>query len=177
MAFVYQPEVWQSFFEVVSLAAATLTGLVAVALSMNIRFIAARPARGARAREALIALTVLLAVSILVLIPKQGRVALGIELIAASIMVLIISVRLQIQTTRRLPERNRRQWIIRIVALNSATLAITFTGASLIIERLGGLLWLIYSTLYCLIWSTYNAWTLTIRMPGALEGERADDRV
>ena len=42
-------------------------GLLAVALSMNIRAIAASLARIARAREALIALTVLLTLSIFVL--------------------------------------------------------------------------------------------------------------
>jgi hypothetical protein len=175
VAFVYTPEVWQDFFAVVSLAAATLTGLLAVALSMNPRSIAASPARIARAREALIALTVLLTVSIFVLIPQQGRVALGIELILLGIIVLVISIRLQAGTTRRLPARSRRRWIVRIIGLNSATLAITLAGASLVIGKLGGLLWLVYTTLYCLVWSTYNAWNLTIRLPGELEGERPSD--
>ena len=175
MAFAYAPEIWQNFFGVVSLAAATLTGLLAVALSMNIRAISASPARIARAREALIALTVLLTLSIIVLIPKQGRVALGIELIALSVVVFLISLRLEARTTRRLPARNRRRWIIRLIGLNSATLAITLAGASLVVGRLGGLLWLIHSTLYGLIWSTYNAWTLTIRLPGVLEGEQSEE--
>jgi len=175
MAFAYAPEIWQDFFGVVSLAAATLTGLLAVALSMNIRAIAASPARIARAREALISLTVLLTLSIFVLIPRQGRVALGIELIGLSFVVFLISLRLEARTTKRLPPRHRRRWILRLIGLNTATLAITLTGASLVIGRFGGLLWLIHSTLYGLIWSTYNAWTLTIRLPGVLEGEGAED--
>jgi len=65
--------------------------------------------------------------------------------------------------------------MIRAIGLNTATLAITLAGASLIAGRLGGLLWLIYTTLYGLIWSTYDAWSLTIRLPGALEGERPDN--
>ena len=175
MDFVYTPAVWQSFFDVVSVAAATLTGLLAVALSINPRALAASPARIARAREGLIALTVLLTVSIFVLIPQQGRVALGMELIILSIIVFVVSVRLQVMTTRMLPAPKRRRWILRILGLNSATLAITLAGASLIIGKLGGLLWLLHTTLYCLVWSTYNAWSLTIRMPGALEGERPSD--
>src|SRR5262245_7634586 len=133
MAFAYAPEIWQDFFGVVSLAAATLTGLLAVALSMNICAIAASPPRIAHAREALIALTVLLTLSILVLIPKQGRVALGIELIGLSFVVFLISLRLEARTTRRLPARYRRRWLVRLVGLNTATLAITLTGASLIV--------------------------------------------
>jgi hypothetical protein len=152
-----------------------LTGLLAVALSMNIRVVVGSPARIARAREALISLTVLLTLSIFVLIPQQGRVALGVELITLSLVVLVITLRLQARTTRRVPTRHRRLWILRIIGLNSATLAITIAGASLVVGRFGGFLWLIYTTLYCLIWSTYDAWSLIIRLPGALEGERPDD--
>ena len=61
------------------------------------------------------------------------------------------------------------------MGLNSATVAIGVAGVSLIAGRAGGLLWLIYTTLYCLIWSTYDAWSLIIRLPGALEGERPED--
>jgi hypothetical protein len=172
VSFAYSPEIWRDFYEVVSLAAATLTGLLAVALSMNIRAVVASPARMGRAREALIALTVLLTVSIFVLIPQQGRLPLGIELIAVSLVVLVLSLRLQTKTTQRIPARHRRRWTIRAIGLNTATLAITLAGASLVAGRLGGLLWLIYTTLYCLIWSTYDAWSLTIRLPGTLEGER-----
>ncbi len=47
-------------------------------------------------------------------------------------------------------------------SLNSATLTITIAGASLVTGRLGGLLWLLPTVLICLVWSTYNAWSLTI---------------
>ena len=173
MAFAYRPEIWQEFFSVASLAAVTLTGLIAVALSLNIRAVAASPARIGRARESLIALTVLLVVSIFALIPQQGRIALGIELILLSVVVLTIAFRLQSKTLHRLPAENRRRWMIRVVAATSAALAIGISGASLIAGHSGGLLWLVHTTLYCLVWPTYNAWSLTIRLPGALEGERS----
>ena len=175
MPFAYAPEIWRDFFEVVSVAAATLTGLLAVAMSMNVRAVVASPARIARAREAIISLTVLLTLSIFVVIPQQGRVALGIELVTLSVIVLGFTLLLQVRTTRGVPARYRRRWILRTVGLNSATVAIGLAGVSLIAGRAGGLLWLIYTTLYCLIWSTYDAWSLIIRLPGALEGERSED--
>ena len=175
MEFAYAPEIWRDFFELVSVAAATLTGLLAVAMSMNVRAIVASPARIARAREAIIALTVLLTLSIFVVIPQQGRVALGIELIVLCLIVLAFTLLLQVRTTRRVPARYRQRWILRTLGLNSATIAIGLAGVSLIAGRSGGMLWLIYTTLYCLIWSTYDAWSLIIRLPGALEGERPED--
>jgi hypothetical protein len=175
VSFAYAPEIWQQFYEVVSVAAATLTGLLAVALSMNIRAVVGSPSRIARAREVIISLTVLLTLSIFVLIPQQGRVALGIELITLSLLVFAMTLPLEARTTRRVPPEYRSWWILRLIGLNSATLAITIAGASLVVGRFGGMLWLIHTTLYSLLWSTYDAWSLIIRLPGTLEGERSDD--
>jgi hypothetical protein len=171
VAFAYAPALWQEFFSVVSLAAATLTGLLAVALSLNVRAVAASPARIGRARESLVALTVLQLVSIFVLIPQQGRVALGAELVVLDVAVLSLVSRLQSMTVHRLPVQNRRRWTIRIVLGTSVTVVIGISGVSLIVGRHGGLLWLIPVALYGLIWPTFNAWILTIHLPGELEGE------
>ena len=163
MEFAYRPEAWETMFDMVALAAVTLTGLLFVGLSINLRAIVATPAHLARAREALIAQLVLLILAIFVLIPGQGRVALGIELLALSIVVLVVSLRLQSSTLQDLPAHRRRAWGRRLIALNSATLAIAIAGVGLVTQRLGGLLWLVPTILMCLLWSTYNAWSLTIR--------------
>lgn len=162
MHFAYEPELWQGLFEMVALAAVTLTGLLSVALSINVRHIVDTPSHLARGREALIALTVLLTVAIFVLIPTQGRVALGIELVVLSIVVLAIGLRLQARTLSLLPAAQRRHWRVRLLGLNGATVAITIAGVGLITERFGGLLWLVPAILIGLVWSTYNAWNLTI---------------
>jgi len=131
--FAYRPELWQSLFDMV-----------------------------ARAREALIALTVLLTVAIFVLIPEQGRVALGVELLVLSILVWGVSLRLQWRTVRALPAQRRRSWIGRLIGFDTAIVGITLAGVGLVTGRLGGFLWLLPTVLICLIWSTYNAWSLTI---------------
>jgi modulator of FtsH protease len=160
--FAYKPELWESLFDMVALAAVTLSGLLFVGLSINLRTVVATPAHLARAREALIALTVLLTVAIFVLIPEQGRVPLGIELLVLSIFVWVVSLRLQASTVHHLPARLRRGWIRRLIGLDSAILGITLAGASLITGRMGGFLWLLPTILICLVWSTYNAWSLMI---------------
>lgn len=162
MEFTYKPELWQSLFDMVALAAATLTGLLFVGLSINLRTVVSSPVHLGRAREALIALTVLLTVAIFVLIPEQGPVPLGIELLALSVLVWVVSLRLQASTVQHLPQRQRRSWIVRLIGLDSAILGITVAGAGLVTGRMGGLLWLVPTILICLIWSTYNAWSLMI---------------
>jgi len=160
--FAYKPESWQSLFDMVALAAVTLAGLIFVGLSINLRTVVSSPVHLARAREALIALTVLLTVAIFVLIPEQGRLPVGIELLAVSVLVWVLSLRLQWSTVHRLAKRQRRSWVMRLIGLDSATLCVTVAGASLITGRMGGLVWLVPTILICLIWSTYNAWSLTI---------------
>jgi modulator of FtsH protease len=147
----------------VALAAVTLTGLLFVGLSINLRSIVATPAHFARAREGLTAQLVLLIVAIFVLIPGQGRVALGIELVGVSMVVLAVGLRFQSSTVHHLPAHRRRAWRLRLIGLNSATVAIAIAGVGLVTKGLGGLLWLVPTILICLLWSTYNAWSLTIR--------------
>ena len=163
MEFAYRPDAWETMFEMVALAAVTLTGLLFVGLSINLRSIVATPAHFARAREALIAQLVLLVIAIFVLIPGQGRVALGIELLAVSVVVLVLSLRFQSSTLQHLPAHRRRTWRTRLIGLNSATAAIAMAGVGLVTRGLGGLLWLVPTILTCLLWSTYNAWSLMIR--------------
>lgn len=163
MEFAYRPEAWASMFEMVALAAVTLTGLLFVGLSINLRSIVDTPAHLARAREALIAQLVLLILAIFVLIPGQGRVALGIELLALSIVVLVVTLRLQSKTLQHLPAHRRSAWRTRLIGLNTATVAIAIAGLGLVTTGLGGLLWLVPTIVTCLLWSAYNAWSLTIR--------------
>ena len=163
MEFAYRPEAWETMFEMVALAAVTLTGLLFVGLSINLRSIVATPAHFARAREALITQLVLLIIAIFVLIPGQGRVALGIELVVLSIIVLAASLRLQSSTLQHLPAHRRRAWAKRLIVLNGASVGIAIAGIGLVTRGLGGLLWLVPTILTCLLWSTYNAWSLMIR--------------
>src|SRR5207247_11343860 len=101
----------------VALAAVTLAGLLFVGLAINLRSVVASPAHLARAREALIALTVLLTVAIFVLIPEQGRVALGVELLAVSILVWGLSLRFQWRPLHALPAQRRRPCTARVIGL------------------------------------------------------------
>lgn len=162
MEFAYMPELWRELFEMAALAAVTLTGFLSVGLSVNIRAVIDTPAHLARAREALVALTELLCVAVFVLIPEQGRVALGIELVGLSIILFAVSLRLQRRTMARLPTGHRRPWRRRLIGLNGATFAIAMAGVGLVSGRLGGMLWLLPTILTCLVWSTNNAWSLAI---------------
>ena len=93
--------------------------------------------------------------------------ALGVELVVLSILVIAVTLRLQAGTLHRLPAKRRRSWRRRLIGLNTSTLSITIAGVGLVTGRLGGFLWLLPTILICLIWSTNNAWGLAIDAAGA----------
>jgi len=139
--YAYRAADWQVFFDTVAGAAAALSGLLFVALSVNLALVP-QAAYRARAREALSGLLVL---AVIVLIPGQGRLALGGELLGGGLLLEAFGVRLQSETISSLPDERRGPWTVRLVPLHLATLAIPVAGASLLLHRFGGLLWLVCS--------------------------------
>jgi hypothetical protein len=82
----YDPSAWTALFTATDSTSAALTGLVFVAVSINIRAILKGPGLPERALESLILLLGVLAVSSLALIPRQWPTVLGIELATESIL-------------------------------------------------------------------------------------------
>lgn len=76
----YDPDAWRGFFSLVGSGSATLTGLVFVALSLNLKDIVVNATHRYRAISALTGLASVFLRSSLVLIGGQGRVAVGLEL-------------------------------------------------------------------------------------------------
>lgn len=77
-------------------SAAALTGLLFIGLSLNLRIIVKTPEHMARARETFGGLLGLLVLSVLLLIPGQDRRVLGGELLAGSLALALIAVRLDL---------------------------------------------------------------------------------
>ncbi len=75
---------WHDFFLAAAGAAAVLAGLVFVGLSINLEMIMSNPTYGlpGRALEALVLLVGVLIVTILLLVPTQGMVVAGAEVLA-----------------------------------------------------------------------------------------------
>src|ERR687898_430567 len=74
---------WHDFFLAQAGAAGVLTGLVFVAVSINLQEIVSDPSSGlpGRAAEALILLVGVLTASVLLLVPGQGQLMVGAEVL------------------------------------------------------------------------------------------------
>src|SRR5918994_3110952 len=95
---------WHDFFLATAGAAAVLAGLVFVGVSINLDTIMANPVYGlaGRALEALVMLVAVLVVTCLLLVPSQGTVVAGVEVLAVRIVDWAAILALQ-----GLPLRNR----------------------------------------------------------------------
>lgn len=166
MEYAYRAAEWQVFFGTVAGAAAALSGLLFVALSVNLTLVR-QAAYRARAREALSGLLVLVVLAVIVLVPGQGRLTLGGELLGGGLLLEAFGVHLQSETISSLPDERRGPWAVRLVPIHLATLAIPVAGASLLLNRFGGLLWLVLTVLIYLLWATANAWALIVQASDA----------
>jgi hypothetical protein len=89
---IFRPEQWTDFFLLVGTGAVTLTGLVFVALSLNLRVIAVDATHRYRAIGTLAGLTLVFMRCALVLMGGQNHQAIGAELLAVSGVGAIIYV-------------------------------------------------------------------------------------
>jgi hypothetical protein len=117
-------------YAVIGGATTTLTGLLAVALSINLRKLIKTPTHAARSREALAGFLILILLSILILIPGQEQTLLGIELGILGLVSLAVGTSLQYLTLGRMHKSLRRGWIVLITCFESAAVFGIIGGGS-----------------------------------------------
>jgi hypothetical protein len=163
MEYVYRADSWQALYTAVAGATAALTGLLFIALSLNLHAIIKVPTHRARARETLGATLSLLVLSLLMLIPGQDRCVLGSELIAGSLVLVLVAVKFHRRTLRRMVAGRRVRWALRLAVLHLGTVPMLVAGISLTVGQFGGLFWLVPTILIYMLWSLNNAWLLVVQ--------------
>ena len=154
---------WESFFVAEVGGAAALTGLIFVAVSINLTKILAYVQLPRRAAEALVMLTSVLAIASLALVPGQSRVLLGLEITAVALLAWIYPIVLQ-RRDARLPE-NKLDWVVkRALTHQIATLPLLVAGLSVLAGAGGGLYWLVPGTLLSFAGALFNAWVLLVEI-------------
>ena len=139
---------WHDFFLAAAGAAAVLAGLVFVGVSINLDTIMSNPTYGlaGRALEALVLLVAVLKVTMLLLVPAQGMVPAGAEVLAVGLVgwaaVVIIQL-LVLRNWQSLEPAFRWHFVPRVVLCQVATLPIVAAGVEVIGWGVGGLYWLV----------------------------------
>lgn len=158
----YDPNAWHDFYLMAGGAAAALTGLLFVAMSLHSAAIMRNPFFRYRAIGTLTSLTALLAISAAVLVPGQPQVALGIEVELAALFFLAQTVR---GITRRGPssggvQLGRLRSVIENVGGSAWVVVFMAAGVSLVARAGGGFYLLAPVIVLAFGWNIYVAWVL-----------------
>ena len=160
---------WHDFFLALAGTAAVLTRLVFVAVSINLQEIVSQPGSGlpGRAAEALILLVGVLTASILLLVPGQGKVIVGAEVLAVGLatwgwVVSIQLLRLRGWGTMR-PDL-RQAFVLRVALGQIATLPFVVAGIAVLAGGLGGLYWLVAAMVFSILVALFEAWVLLVEI-------------
>jgi hypothetical protein len=159
----YDPEAWHDLFEATVGAAASLTGLLFVAVSINLAAIVKSKVLPQRALETLCLLMTLLLLSIFVLVPGQGRDALGAELLGLGLVVIVVLLAARLRIKH--PAEDPWHWkVLPVVFILLGTLPTIAAGISLLANGGGGISWLVASIVLGLLAAVANAWVLLIEI-------------
>lgn len=146
--------------------AATLTGLLFVAVSVNSAWFSSSQAHRGRAGQALVLFVVALVSSILLVIPGQSPTTLGVEIVVFG--VLVGRTMLALGTERVEDEPRSLTVVDRLSPRLITTVGLIVAGVSLIVGRFGGLYWLAGVHVCALLAGLLNAWVFLLAA-GAVE--------
>jgi len=158
--YAYQIASWTGFLSVAAGVAATLTGLIFVAVSINLSRILEFQPLADRAAESILQMFGALIVSMCALLPGQTILLLGVELAVAGFVLWILETLLQYRSYAREHPRP----IVSIVLSQLATVLLIVAGISLATETLGGLYWLGPGVILSITVGVSNAWVLLVEI-------------
>jgi hypothetical protein len=155
---------WHDFFGAMVGAAAALTGLIFVGVSINISKILSFPKLPDRALLSLILLLNILVTSALMLIPAQKYFVLGIEVLAVSISVYSFATITDMSIYKNMDKQYRRQYRISMFFNQLSLLPYAVAAIVIFFSREKAVYWLIPGVIISFIKAVVDAWILLVEI-------------
>ena len=154
---------WLAFLEAQATVFAALTGLVFVALSINLKDILRLPGVPGRAGEALILLVQPVLIGLMGLAPFTLR-RFGAVVLAVSVAGWAAVTSILVVGRRALRERSALTRVGRVTTVQLATLLVVTAGALLVSGDASGLWWQAAGALTSLVVGVATAWILLVEI-------------
>jgi hypothetical protein len=155
---------WQTLLSVQAESAATLTGLVFVAVSINLKTVLASPGLPGRAAESLAQFLQVFFVSTVMLIPEQTAPALAAEIIAVALLCWALQCASQIKYARSKSGHPKWWLIVRIAQTHLGSIPLFVGAIFLLFGSSTGLYWLVPGFLLSFLAGVMNSWILLIEI-------------
>jgi modulator of FtsH protease len=160
----YHASQWNDLFIATAGASAALTGLLFVAVSINVERILKVEELPARAQMTLLLLLSVLVVSIIGLIPGQSRTALGVELLGEGLLFGAAIAVLSKRSLSKKPVVTGSVLFVRQLLIAAGTLPLIVGAVSLLAETGGGLYWTVGGIVFAIVGGVMNAWVLLVEI-------------
>jgi hypothetical protein len=155
---------WQTLLSVQAGAAATLTGLVFVAVSINLARIIETPGLSGRAAESILHFLQVFFVCTAALIPRQPMIWLADEILAVALLSWAMQVTTQIRYAKSHSGHPRVWLITRILQTQLASVPFIVAAVLLLFGAPAGFFWLVPGFAFSLFAGVANAWVLLIEI-------------
>jgi hypothetical protein len=164
----YDPETWHDLFIAAAGAAAALSGLIFVAVSINLRDIFAEEKKvgstylTGRALESLVALLIVLGISLVGLDPSIGRTVFAAVLLFCAASSAVSPFRAT--SANRSSHIKPTAYNLRLSLSLLLVAAYAVSGATLLATGGGGLHWLPFAFILAISIAASNAWILLVEV-------------
>jgi hypothetical protein len=160
----YVATAWDAFGTTVATAAATLTGLLFIAVSINLKRILENQSLPGRAATTLLFFAFPLIFSLLLVVPLQARATLGWELVATAIVTGGSALVIDHRAGASEYEPHWSRLGTRAAPMTGTCVCTAVAGISLAAQAGGGLYWLVPATVIAIAAGLVNTWVLLIEI-------------
>jgi hypothetical protein len=160
----YTANHWTDFAVAAAGTTATRSGLLFVAVSINLRRILEFPNLPARAGQTLILFVTPLLVGLLLLVPSQPGAVLASELLVIGLVIGAFQLLLDARSARSEYETPVTRFVFRVLPPVVSCGCLAIAGSTLLAHAGGGLYWLVPSVLAAIVFGLVNAWVLLVEI-------------